>query len=169
MVADFSWFSDHIGNTVPQRGDARSPDDVSAPKSDCNPSRMPDDPAAHRFCCRPHEVAEAEWSDQLADRRARGELNPEKWPPVVDGDAFEVTPAGAPVGDPNAGAGAACAGRRHDGRPGVTMTVIFAPPQEADEPAFTTRRCRGGTPRSPPRPRRSSADGSSGQPVERIC
>jgi hypothetical protein len=47
-------------------------------------------------------VVEAEFSDELAARRARGELNPEKWPPVRDGDAFEVAAAGAPVGDPDA-------------------------------------------------------------------
>ena len=42
------------------------------------------------WCCRPHTVAEAEWSDELAERRARGELNPEAWPPLVDEDRFDV-------------------------------------------------------------------------------
>jgi hypothetical protein len=35
-------------------------------------------------------VAEAEWSDTLAARRARGELNPETWPPLVDEERFDV-------------------------------------------------------------------------------
>ena len=34
----------------------------------------------------------------------RGELNPQVWPPVVDADAFEVSPTGAAQGDPGAGA-----------------------------------------------------------------
>ena len=60
------------------------------------------DPLGHQCCCRPHEDIEAEWSDRLAERRERGELNPQVWPPVVDGDAFEVSPAGAALGDPAA-------------------------------------------------------------------
>ena len=31
-----------------------------------------------------------------------GELNPQAWPPIVDGDSFEVSPAGAEQGDPGA-------------------------------------------------------------------
>jgi len=61
-----------------------------------------DDPDGHRYCCRPHENSEAEWSNLLAERRARGELNPEVWPPVVNGDSFEVAAVGSPVGDPSA-------------------------------------------------------------------
>jgi hypothetical protein len=75
---------------------------VSAPTPDCSHDSYTDDPSGHQYCCRPHEHAEAEWSDTLADRRARGELNPQTWPPVVDADAFEVSPTGAPLGDPGA-------------------------------------------------------------------
>jgi hypothetical protein len=63
------------------------------------PESYGDDSEAHRWCCRPHEDREAEYSDQLAERRARGELNPETWPPVRDGDAFEVSAAGAAAGN----------------------------------------------------------------------
>lgn len=48
------------------------------------------DPDAHQWCCRPHSAAEAEWSDDLAERRANGRLNPEVWPPVIDQDRFDV-------------------------------------------------------------------------------
>ncbi|MHA6781137.1 hypothetical protein ACVGOW_09090 [Pseudonocardia saturnea] len=101
IVADFAWFSDLKKNTA--LGVARpKADDVSAPKVTCEPDSYANDPDAHQYCCRPHEDAEADWSDQLAVRRANGELNPQVWPPVVDGDAFEVGPAGAPTGDATA-------------------------------------------------------------------
>lgn len=101
VVANFEWFSSLKGNK--QLSVARpAPDTISAPKHVCTDLTYADDPAGHQYCCRPHEVAEAEWSDTLADRRARGELNPQKWPPVVDVDAFEVSPTGAPLGDPAA-------------------------------------------------------------------
>jgi hypothetical protein len=98
VIADFAWFGTQLGNhKVPV---ARpSPDTTSAPKSDCAPESYGEDPAGHAWCCRPHELSEAEWSDELAARRARGELNPRPWPPVVDDDAFEVSPTGAAVGD----------------------------------------------------------------------
>jgi hypothetical protein len=98
VVANFEWFSSLKGNkqlSVPRP----APDTISAPRHDCTDDTYADDPAGHQYCCRPHEDAEAEWSDTLADRRARGELNPQTWPPVVDGDAFEVSPSGAPLGD----------------------------------------------------------------------
>lgn len=99
VIADFAWFSELKGNRVlsvkkPQ------PDKTSAPKPDCLPESFGDDPQAHLWCCRPHEDREAEYSDQIADRRARGELNPETWPPVRDGDAFEVSATGAAAGNP---------------------------------------------------------------------
>ena len=50
---------------------------------------------------------EAEWADELADRRARGELNPEVWPPLVDEDRFDVLADDAAA--PDAG--------RHHARP----------------------------------------------------
>lgn len=102
VVADFEWFSNNRRNIFLNVARPKS-DDVSAPKASCRPSSYVDDPDIHRYCCRPHEDSEAEWSDELAARRSRGELNPQAWPPVVDGDAFEVTPAGAPVGDATLG------------------------------------------------------------------
>ena len=101
VIADFSWFSDLKGNKQLQV-DRPTPDTISAPKATCTEMSYSEDPEGHRYCCRPHEDSEAEWSNLLAERRARGELNPEVWPPVVNGDAFEVAAAGAPVGDPSA-------------------------------------------------------------------
>lgn len=101
IVADFAWFSSNLGNRY-LNVTRPTPDEVSAPKATCTPESYEDAPRAHEFCCRPHEVSEARFSDELAARRSRGELNPQKWPPVVDGDAFEVEAVGAPVGDPNA-------------------------------------------------------------------
>jgi hypothetical protein len=98
VIADFAWFGTQLGNRqLPV--DRPGPDTTSAPKLDCAPESYGEDPAGHAWCCRPHEVSEADWSDELAARRARGELNPEVWPPVVDDDAFEVSPSGAAVGD----------------------------------------------------------------------
>jgi hypothetical protein len=101
IVADFAWFSTNAGNRFLNVSRPK-PDADSAPTDACTPESYEDAPGAHRFCCRPHEVAEAEFSDQLASRRSRGELNPETWPPIRDGDAFEVGAVGAPVGDPTA-------------------------------------------------------------------
>ena len=101
VVADFSWFSDLKGNTA-LPVDRPTPDTNSAPKADCTEMSYSEDPVGHKYCCRPHEDSEAEWSNILAERRARGELNPDVWPPVIDGDAFEVAPTGAPIGDPSA-------------------------------------------------------------------
>jgi hypothetical protein len=101
IVADFSWYSTNKGNNFLNVGRPKV-DDVSAPKPTCGPNSYTDDRAAHQYCCRPHEIAEADWSDQLADRRARGELNPQTWPPLVDSDAFEVAPADAPTADATA-------------------------------------------------------------------
>ena len=101
VLADFAWFSKNKGNQF-LNVDRPRQDDVSAPKVTCGPDSFATDPDGHPYCCRSHEDAEADWSDELADRRARGLLNPQTWPPVRDEDAFEVTPAGAPVGDPTA-------------------------------------------------------------------
>lgn len=99
IVANFSWFS------TSQKGNRYLPvnrpavDQVSAPRPDCTSASYDDDPPAHRYCCRSHEHAEGEFSDELAARRARGELNPEAWPPVRNADAFEVKAAGTSEGD----------------------------------------------------------------------
>ena len=67
-------------------------DNQSAPKATCTTATYAADPETHKWCCKPHTVAEAEWSDTLAQRRARGELNPEVWPPLVDEERFDVGP-----------------------------------------------------------------------------
>lgn len=98
VIADFEWFSDLTGNRVLSVSKPK-PDATSAPKPDCEVDSYEEDPQTHRWCCRPHERSEAEFSDLIAERRARGELNPEKWPPVRDSDAFEVSAAGTAAGD----------------------------------------------------------------------
>lgn len=98
VIADFTWFSSLKGNKLLSINKPKN-DTTSAPKTDCAPESYGEDPQAHQWCCRPHESRETEYSDQLAERRARGELNPQTWPPVRDGDAFEVSPAGAVEGD----------------------------------------------------------------------
>lgn len=98
VVADFAWFSSLARNSVLSVAKPK-PDETSAPKADCEFDSYDDDPDTHRWCCRPHERSEAEFADLIASRRARGELNPQTWPPVRDSDAFEVTPAGAAAGD----------------------------------------------------------------------
>jgi hypothetical protein len=103
VLADFYWFSTNSGNrylTVPKP----KTDTVSAPTPECEPDSYQLNPDAHQYCCKPHEIAEAEFSDVLAERRARGELNPQKWPPIRDDDGFEVSAAGAPIGEPDAAA-----------------------------------------------------------------
>lgn len=96
VIADFAWFSANKGNA--HLNVARpKPDAMSAPRPDCAVESYPEDPEGHQYCCRPHEDAEADWSDQLAERRERGELNPQAWPPLVDGDAFDVLPIDAPA------------------------------------------------------------------------
>lgn len=99
VVADFSWFSDNLNDkwlNVPRP----SVDSSSAPKQTCTPDSFTDDPSNHQWCCKPHEASEAEWSDILAGRRARGELNPQVWPPVIDSDAFDVNAADENLPDP---------------------------------------------------------------------
>lgn len=98
VVAELTWFSKNKGNRFLNVARPK-PDDISAPKPGCELNSHTDSPQLHRYCCRSHEVSEAEFSDQIAARRARGELNPQIWPPVVDGDAFEVSPTDSPRGD----------------------------------------------------------------------
>lgn len=99
VVADFAWFSHAKRNRFLSVARPAA-DTSSAPKETCTPNSFAQDPHTHLYCCRPHEDSEAEWSDMLASRRSRGELNPTTWPPIFDEDAFEVSPSGAPVGDP---------------------------------------------------------------------
>ncbi|MCZ2821053.1 hypothetical protein O2V63_11990 [Modestobacter sp. VKM Ac-2977] len=89
ILADASWFKTfRSGHEIAI--DRPKLDERAAPKSTCTPSSFASDPPQHRWCCRPHEDAEAEWSDTLAARRARGELNPQTWPPLIDEDRFDV-------------------------------------------------------------------------------
>jgi hypothetical protein len=99
VVADYDWYHSYARGRYLGVGRPK-PDTAAAPKHDCQPDDFQNHPAAHQWCCKPHEAAEAEWSDELADRRARGTLNPETWPPVQDEDGFDVVAAGDPVGDP---------------------------------------------------------------------
>lgn len=99
VVADFAWFSALKGNRW-LSVQKPLPDMTAAPKGDCLPESYGDEPQAHLWCCRPHEDREAEFADLLADRRARGELNPETWPPVRDDDGFEVSSDGDAAGNP---------------------------------------------------------------------
>lgn len=99
IVADFEWFSINQGNRY-LRVAKPGLDSQSAPRPDCESGSHDEAPQLHQWCCRSHESREGEWSDVIADRRARGQLNPQVWPPVRDGDAFEVAPSGSPVGNP---------------------------------------------------------------------
>jgi hypothetical protein len=96
IVADGSWFNTfQSGHEI--SFDRPRPDTQSAPKSTCQPDSFATDREEHRWCCRSHEEAEAEWSDELAARRVRGELNPRVWPPVIDDDQFDTTADGSPT------------------------------------------------------------------------
>lgn len=95
-LADLGWFnslnSDHQLSVSRPAADTQN-----APKPDCFPDSYENDPDEHQWCCRSHEDAEAEWSDVLAERRARGELNPQAWPPVIDEDQFDTPAEGSPT------------------------------------------------------------------------
>jgi hypothetical protein len=96
VVADADWFKTFASGH--QIAIERPPlDSVNAPTKDCDPDSYRSDPEGHRYCCRPQEIAEAEIADWLAERRARGELNPTVWPPVVDDDQFDVSAKDAPT------------------------------------------------------------------------
>ena len=96
VVADADWFNTFAnGHQIAVKRPAM--DDENAPKADCGPDSYHDHPDEHRYCCRPHEVAEAETADWLATRRARGEMNPQTWPPIVDDDEFDISAKGAPT------------------------------------------------------------------------
>jgi hypothetical protein len=91
LLADALWFrKEPLKSGHEVTIDRPKLDGRSAPLPTCEPSSYESNPSAHRWCCRPHEVAEAEWSDILAGRRARKELNPERWPPLVDEERFDV-------------------------------------------------------------------------------
>ncbi|MEH0820470.1 MULTISPECIES: hypothetical protein [unclassified Micromonospora] len=99
VLADTAWFGKPLRSGHEIAVSRPSLDNQSAPKNTCTATTYASDPEGHRWCCRPHTVAEAEWSDRLAQRRERGELNPEVWPPLVDEERFDVGP-GADAPEP---------------------------------------------------------------------
>lgn len=99
VLADALWFGRLLSSGHEFTVDRPKLDTNTAPKVTCTPSSYADDPDGHRWCCRPHSAVEAEWSDTLAGRRARNELNPETWPPVIDEDRFDVGVDRAPTVD----------------------------------------------------------------------
>jgi hypothetical protein len=104
ILADGAWFN-LLASGHELTFDRPGPDTQSAPKPACSPGSFLSDPDGHRWCCRSHEDAEAEWSDELAARRARGELNPQAWPPVIDEDQFDSPAEGSPTDATTASAG----------------------------------------------------------------
>lgn len=101
VVADLAWFGKPFVSGHEIKIDRPSLDKNSAPKDTCHDGSYKSDPAAHQWCCRSHEDAEAEYADLLAARRARGELNPQAWPPLVDEERFDTKAVGDP--DPDEG------------------------------------------------------------------
>ena len=97
VVADWGWREGPCASVHEIAVERPKPDTTSAPKPDGHDGSFAADPERHKYCCRSHESAEAEWSDELAARRERGELNPQAWPPIVDEDQFDVVPADSPT------------------------------------------------------------------------
>lgn len=90
VLADPSSFGGTVRNGLDLKLDRPPVDTEHAPGVDCTPDSYAEDPKGHLWCCRSHEAAEAEWSDVLAGRRAKGELNPDVWPPIIDVETFEI-------------------------------------------------------------------------------
>ena len=97
IVADTSWFGKHLTSGHEINIDRPKRDATNAPRDGCDEDSYDADPEGHRWCCRSHERAEAEFADELAERRARGELNPTVWPPILDEDQFDTPATGTPV------------------------------------------------------------------------
>lgn len=96
IIADLDWLGG-LSSNHEIKVDRPAKDTTSAPGKECTARSYTDDPASHQWCCKPHEAAEAEWADVLAGRRARGEMNPQAWPPVIDDDGFDTPAAGSPT------------------------------------------------------------------------
>jgi len=96
VVVDAGWLTTFRSGTEIALGRPKL-DLTSSPKADCMDGDYAAAPDSHRWCCRPHEDAEAEFADVLAERRERGELNPQVWPPIVDEDHFDTVATGAPT------------------------------------------------------------------------
>lgn len=97
IVADTSWFGKALSSGHEINIERPKRDTTSSPGDECHEGSYAADPDEHRWCCRSHEHAEAEFADELADRRARGELNPTVWPPIIDEDQFDTPATGTPV------------------------------------------------------------------------
>jgi hypothetical protein len=97
IVANAGWLAGTFKSGHEIAIDRPKPDTTSAPKPDCHEGSYAADPEGHQYCCRSHESAEAEWADELAARRLRGELNPQAWPPIIDEDQFDVPAADSPT------------------------------------------------------------------------
>ena len=102
VVADATWFGKLLTSGHEINVDRPKADTNSAPKDTCDENTYVDDPDHHMYCCRPHELAEAAWADELAARRARGEMNPQTWPPVIDTDEFDTPAKNSPTADTEA-------------------------------------------------------------------
>ncbi|KAA1419212.1 hypothetical protein F0U44_12235 [Nocardioides humilatus] len=100
VLADLAWFGKPFRSGHEIAVGRPSVDSKVAPKQDCELSSYDADPAGHQWCCKPHRVAEGEWADTLAERRANGQLNPEVWPPLVDEERFDVGDGDLPEIDP---------------------------------------------------------------------
>ncbi|MFW5471616.1 hypothetical protein ACOCJ4_16400 [Knoellia sp. CPCC 206435] len=102
VVADARWFGKPLTSRH-EIGVARpGPDTQNAPRKECHDGSYAASPEEHTWCCRSHEDGEAEYSDVLAERRARGELNPQAWPPLLDLDQFDTAAAGTATADGDA-------------------------------------------------------------------
>ena len=97
VIGDADWFSNPYRSGHELAVKRPQLDGLAAPKSSCEPDSYETDPETHQWCCRPHLAAEAQWSDEIAERRSRGELNPEVWPPVIDEDRFDPVDEADPV------------------------------------------------------------------------
>ncbi|MGY1703543.1 hypothetical protein ACI79C_03140 [Geodermatophilus sp. SYSU D00697] len=93
VLADVEWFGGTLSSGHEIKVNRPAVDTRSAPKPDCEPESYANSPDEHRWCCRPHVAVEAEFADLLAERRERGELNPQAWPPVVDDERFDIVAA----------------------------------------------------------------------------
>lgn len=103
VIADADWLSKPFKSGHELGPPRPALDKLAAPTPTCTPGSYAADPDAHQWCCRPHSAVEAEWADTIAERRAKGELNPQVWPPVVDEDRFDPHDGEDPVAETEAG------------------------------------------------------------------
>ncbi|ADU49579.1 hypothetical protein Intca_3093 [Intrasporangium calvum DSM 43043] len=97
VVADVTWLGGPFASRHEIAVARPGVDGNSAPKAGCTEHSYSDDPDGHQYCCRPHEAAEADTSDWIAERREKGEMNPQAWPPVIDTDQFDTPADGTPT------------------------------------------------------------------------